>query len=770
VNFFNQSESVRKENNQYITQRGNLRKDHDLLSKISASLQGGKCVVLFYFDIDRFHEIEQGSSLEIAQHIINLFNETLVHGLKELYKKKIKILAAESLWGDDFIVITETTQAPTLTTLEYLSTAYRKEIKESMNREFLRLTGRDMDVHIGYAIITDNARNVEARFYIAAKRAYGIAKGLINMQSVKYLSEFKEILAQKKLYSVYQPIISIRSAAVLGWEALIRGPEKSYFHRPDAIFSFAEEEGLLFPLEKICRESALNNLGELGPGQKIFINVHPNTINDPAFTEGETIRILQNLHIKPENVVFEITERHHIKDFISLNRTLTHYRDQGFLVAVDDLGCGFSNLQSIAEIRPDYIKIDMSLVRGIHKDRVKIALMETFVTFAEKIGSEIIAEGIEEEAEMAALVNIGVHYGQGYFFGKPTYPKQITPEEAYLKTLHFVNNGRHQILKHAFPIGDIVEETVSIDGEMLVKDVKTLFEENTTLSGIVVVENNKPCGLVMRQHLDKHLGRKYGFALYNEKPISHIMDKIPLIVENRTPIELVSQVAMNRSKMKLYDSIIVTSDEQLLQGIVSVQTLLDTMTRIRLELAKGANPLTGLPGNIAIEQEHLRYAKNDKSFSIIFIDLDNFKSYNDQYGFEKGDSVLLYTANLLKCGLKEYGDDDAFLGHIGGDDFIIFTAEDAVDSLCRFLIEHFDAGIKDLYSPEDREAGGIMAHDRSGQERWFPFISVSMAVLDCTAETGKDMKEISGKVAQLKQYAKSKPGSVYVRDRRQEGH
>jgi GGDEF domain-containing protein len=292
-----------------------------------------------------------------------------------------------------------------------------------------------------------------------------------------------------------------------------------------------------------------------------------------------------------------------------------------------------------------------------------------------------------------------------------------------------------------------------------------LFEENAALSGIVVVENDKPCGLVMRHNLDKHLGRKYGYALYYEKPISKIMDKIPLIVDSHTPIELASQVAMNRSKMKLYDSIVVTRNE-VLQGIVSVQTLLDTMTRIRLELAKGANPLTGLPGNIAIEQEHSQRAKSDKPFSIVFIDLDYFKSYNDKYGFEKGDEVLLYTANLLKNGLKECCNNDAFLGHVGGDDFIIFTTEEAIDSLCPFFIEYFDNGIKDLYSPEDRKAGGIMAHDRSGQERWFPFISVSLAVLDCTAETGKDMKEISGKVAQLKQYAKSKPGSVYVRDRR----
>ena len=320
MNSVNQAESARKENGLYIVRRrskSKISQNHELLSKVGNSLRDGRYVVIFYFDIARFHEIEQIAGFEIAQHIINLFNETLARGLKELYKKNVRILVSESLWGDDFIVFVETINFPTLVTLEYLSTAYRKQINESMNKEFLRLTGRDIEVHIGYAIITESAPNVEMQLYNATKRAFGIAKGLINMQSVKYLPEFKDMLKCNKLNSVYQPIISIRSAVVLGWEALIRGPENSYFQSPDNIFSFAEAEGLLFPLEKICRESALNNLGELGPDQKIFVNVHPNTINDPAFTEGETIRILQELHIKPKNVVFEITERHHIEHFLA---------------------------------------------------------------------------------------------------------------------------------------------------------------------------------------------------------------------------------------------------------------------------------------------------------------------------------------------------------------------------------------------------------------------------------------------------------------------
>lgn len=746
------------------TKRGNLRNDHHLLSKISDSLQAGKSVVLFYFDIARFHEIEQGCGMEIADHIIKLFDATLSIGLKELYKENNRILAAECLWGDDFIVIAETAQTPTLMTLESLSTVYRKQIKENMRKEFMRLTGRDMDVNVGYAIIAGESQSVDVQLNNAAKRAFNIAKGLISMQSVNYLPEFKDILEMKKLYSVYQPIISIRTAAVLGWEALIRGPEGSFFQSPDALFSFAETEGLLFSLEKTCRESALQGIGEFGADQKIFINVHPQTMNDPRFTEGQTIRMLDDLNIRPQNVVFEITERHHIQDYALLNKTLNHYRDQGFLVAVDDVGCGFSNLQSIAEICPDYIKLDMSLVRGVHKDRIKKALMETFVTFADKIGSEIIAEGIEEEAELAALVNAGIHYGQGYFLGKPAFPRQNSFQDSYLKTICLLKNGRNHILKQVFPIGDMIDKAVCVEERTMVKEVKAQFEEDSMLSGIVVVEDGRPRGLVMRQQLDRYLGKKYGVALYYEKPICNIMDQHPLIVDAGAPIEIVSQAAMNRNKLKLYDNIIVTRND-IVQGIVSVQSLLDTMTRVRLELAKGANPLTGLPGNIAIEQEHQRYIRKGHGYSIIFIDLDHFKSYNDKYGFEKGDGVLLYTAEQLKNTIKHCGE-DAFLGHIGGDDFIIFSSQSAADHLCRHFIEHFDGGIEDFYDPADRDAGGIISLDRSGQEKKFDFITVSMAVLDCAPEKVKDMKEIFIKVAQLKKFAKSRSGSVYVRDRR----
>ncbi|MCG9969733.1 EAL domain-containing protein [Pelotomaculum terephthalicicum JT] len=607
--------------------------------------------------------------------------------------------------------------------------------------------------------------NLESRLHDAVREAQGAAKSSIDLQKAKLLHEFSEILEGAGFNAVYQPIVSFQSGCVLGWEALARGPLDSYFHSPDVIFSFAEEVNLLYPVEKLCRRIAINQLGGLEADQKLFLNIHPRSLGDPNFVNGETIKLIKEMGLNPGNVVFEITERHCIDDFSYFNKTLEYYRGQGFLVAVDDAGAGFSCLQSIAEIRPDFIKIDMSLVRGVHNNRVKRALLETFTTFAEKISCSIIAEGIEEEEELNTLASMGVHYGQGFFIGKPAYPKALISDDVLVRIIRLASNNRNRIWKPAFPVGSIAENAVSVDKNTLVREVKKILDNDELLAGVVIVDEGEPKGLVMRHLLYRHLGMQYGVPLYYERPISVIMDVSPLIVEEDATIELVSQVAMNRDRIKIYDYIIVTKNN-LLKGVVSVQNLLDTMTRIRLELARGANPLTGLPGNIAIEQELLKRATESSTFSIVYFDLDNFKIYNDKYGFENGDKVILFTSKLLSSVINKYGSEKDFLGHIGGDDFVLVTDRERTDTLCKRIIKYFDRLIKSYYLPEDRKEGRIPGHDRNGLAKWFPFISVSMAVIECEGGEKADLKTLSEKVAQLKCYAKSIPGSVYVRDRR----
>lgn len=270
----------------------------------------------------------------------------------------------------------------------------------------------------------------------------------------------------------------------------------------------------------------------------------------------------------------------------------------------------------------------------------------------------------------------------------------------------------------------------------------------------------------MKQDLYRQLSTRYGVALYSSRPVKIIMDKMPLIIESPTPVETASQVAMSREKAKIYDHIIVTRNGQYI-GVVTVQNLINSLTRIQLEFAKGSNPLTGLPGNNAIEEVINTRLAGGNPFALVYLDLDDFKTYNDKYGFDNGDRLLLFTSKVMTGVCRKYGNPDDFFGHLGGDDFVMITSFEKVDEVCRRIIRYFDRLVPGFYPEEDRLKKGIEGRDRNGQERWFPFVSVSMALVECMSPHTHNVSTISKEAASLKLYAKSLTGSVYVRDRRQ---
>lgn len=241
-------------------------------------------------------------------------------------------------------------------------------------------------------------------------------------QAKQLKNHFLEILDQRQLTVHFQPIVHFHSNTIYGFEALSRGPVSSPFYRPDALFPYAEEEGLLYSLEKLARERAFELSKDAITNQKLFINLNSQVIYDKEFNAGHTISVLKHYGIEPKNVVFEITERNAINDFKAFRNALNHYREQGFKIAIDDAGAGYSSLQSISELMPDYIKVDRSLISGVDHNEVKSNILEAFVTFAKKMNSQIIGEGIETEAELQRVMNLGIQFGQGFFLAKPAHP------------------------------------------------------------------------------------------------------------------------------------------------------------------------------------------------------------------------------------------------------------------------------------------------------------------------------------------------------------
>lgn len=179
-----------------------------------------------------------------------------------------------------------------------------------------------------------------------------------------------------------------------------------------------------------------------------------------------------------------------------------------------------------------------------------------------------------------------------------------------------------------------------------------------------------------------------------------------------------------------------------------------------------ANPLTGLPGNRAIERETVQRIESGTPFGFMYIDIDRFKSFNDYYGFRKGDEAISFLAGILKECSQKYGSTQDFVGHVGGDDFVMITPPDVAEVVGRKVIEHFDRGMAALHDPADYERGFLQVESRSGQVTRFPLITLTIALVVDAHGQFEHQAALVDTMAELKRYGKTMTNSVMVRDRR----
>jgi EAL domain-containing protein (putative c-di-GMP-specific phosphodiesterase class I) len=243
------------------------------------------------------------------------------------------------------------------------------------------------------------------------------------------------ILHGKFIKPVYQPIISLSDGRTFGFEALSRISNDKLSMNIEQMFRTADRMSRSWELDKLCRIKALENAASMDSKAKLFINADPNIIHDVGFKSGFTKKRLNKYGLDFHNIIFEITERASIIDHDVFIESIGHYRNQNFGIAIDDVGSGYSGLNTIADVKPDFIKLDVNLVRDIDKDEIKQLLCKAMVDFGKSTEIRVIAEGIETEAELEALIKLHVDFGQGYFLGAPMESfAEIAPEKAEMIT------------------------------------------------------------------------------------------------------------------------------------------------------------------------------------------------------------------------------------------------------------------------------------------------------------------------------------------------
>lgn len=573
----------------------------------------------------------------------------------------------------------------------------------------------------------------------------------------------QRIISQELVTTLYQPIISLINGEIIGYEALSRGPEQTDFFSPLKLISAAEEARCIWDLEMLFRRKAIEKAVNIPSNRLLFLNVDPNIMQDVNYKQGITKSYLNTYQIDERDIVFEITEHTVIEDYQGFKQITDHYRQQNYNIAIDDVGSGYSGLKSITELRPDYIKIDMDLIRDIDQDGFKKSIIKGLVSVAKDTGMQLIGEGVETVAELRTLIELGVHNAQGYLLHRPSPDIQ-----AYLPDVRnlILKTKRETISAFSydtayFIIGKISHPVKCYNQATPCSDIKDLFDHSDLDSLTVCDDRCYPQGLVMRHNFNSKLADRYGFDLYSMRPIQLLMNIRPLTIDYYTPVNQVLPLAMERPKKQLYDDIIVTKNSEY-YGTVSIYDVIRYTTEFEKMYAKQLNPLTSMPGNTIIRQVLEQYINTGSIVGLLYIDLDHFKSYNDVYGFEEGDIILKRTGQLIEQFISENGENN-FIGHIGGDDYVAIV-NDSYDNLillCELLTSAFGEMIHSFFSEEDKAQGYYVAKDRYNEVRNYPLTSVTIAGAYGSLNTLENPERIGQFMGNIKRQAKATSGNSF---------
>lgn len=572
----------------------------------------------------------------------------------------------------------------------------------------------------------------------------------------------ERVISERRLTVLFQPIISNKSREVYGYEALIRGPSNTPLHAPVSLFETAVRHGRLVDLELLCREISIRQFRRLNLPGKLFLNASPETLFQPGFRSGCTLDMLRREGLSPSRVVIELTEHYPLDNYEVVREALQHYREMGFEIAIDDLGAGYAGLRMWSELRPDYVKIDRHFMQDIHEDEVKQEFVRSIRNIARGLDCRVIGEGVETAEEYRIAINMGLEFCQGYYFSRPaSLPETRVPSRLFRHDPEGLSReaGRGYLSKS---VGELLQRVVGIAASTSVEDAAQIFHA-IKLESLPIVDNGRPLGLLRRSTITRLLLNRYGRDLHGKKRVTQFIDHTTLMLESHLPIEQASKLVSERMQHDKELEFIIT-EEGRYRGTGSVVDILKVITDLQVRNARYANPLTLLPGNVPIYEELDHLLRQQQPFVVGYCDLDNFKPYNDKYGYEKGDQVIKGLAEILCNGVDETQD---FVGHIGGDDFIIIFRSSDWEGRCRAILRQFEERVRRCYKKEDLKQNGIWSQDREGNHRLFPLLSLSIGCVNPDPDACNSHHDVAALASDAKRMAKKQDGnSLFIEQRR----
>ncbi|NVN92912.1 MAG: EAL domain-containing protein [Desulfuromonadales bacterium] len=602
-----------------------------------------------------------------------------------------------------------------------------------------------------------------------------------------------------EFFLCYQPKLAINGLDLTGMEALVRWrrPGEGIIP-PDRFIAVAEENGMIVKLGAwILREACRQNRAwqDAGlPRMTVSVNISARQLRENTFVE-QVVHTLNSTGLAPCYLDLELTESVVMANSDEIVLKLTRLKQLGVSISIDDFGTGYSSLSYLKHLPIDFIKVDRSFVRDIAHDPDDKAIVKAVIAMGHALGLGVIAEGVETVEQLEFLRKYKCNEAQGYYFSKPLESDQFeeflhrrNPGKAFFRadtrpllqsvplktvTTHTVNRTlappAPSALHNPECIGDVCLPIPPAHPSDNLASVLKRFQTEKELLVLPVVEDGRIVGILNRSiFLEEHVIGMHGFAfqINHSKKMRDLMVSVALVLEATTPIRNASLAIQGLGGNSRIDNVCVTRNA-FYEGIIDVNRFISAITEINLSLAKGANPLTGLPGNECIQREIDQLLKSGKDFDIAYIDIDNFKPYNDYYGFEKGDTVIKVLGEIITNAIHATPSEKPdFFGHIGGDDFIIITEPHRSQSLVSRIIQAFEEHRPALHGTGDFTAGYYTAFNRKGESETFPLLSLSIGIVNTLLTPVDSYGRLASLSTEVKRLAKKQNGSSIFLNRR----
>ncbi len=539
-----------------------------------------------------------------------------------------------------------------------------------------------------------------------------------------------------KIDFAFQPIVNIYTGKTFAVEALLRNNEVLGFNTILSMFDSYFKQKKISDIDLVLFHKALKKFKLIQiESLKLFYNLDNRIINEENFGIENYNNITNILSIKPSTIYMEVTKQDTNSDQSLSNFLIPTFKENDFNLSIDNFGSQTTDLSLIYVSQVDYVKIDRYFIHDIKSNPKKRIFCSTIVNLAHTMNKKVIALGIETVEEYYVCKELKFDYIQGYLTCEPTTDiNKIEKRYSHIKDLAKSDKRGlyNNLIDKAY-----IDKVEPLNINTTLHDLFVYFKKNRYNTFVPIIDNNKKIlGAIYEVDIKGISYSQYGLSLAQN---SSYKSKLRTFIEPVIQIDITWGIdkALELFSMQSDSKGIFVTKHDKYYGFINLNNLLSLSYKRNLEIAENKNPLTKLPGNNQLEKFIDNIFESKIESQIVYFDFNDFKPFNDQYGFRQGDRAILMFAQIMQKRISK----DGFIAHIGGDDFVaIFVKKDYIEifNLIKSMQDEFKNDATSLYNEEDIKNNYMIGKDRFGTTRKFKLLSVSCAIIQLTSNSTLD--------------------------------